>query len=97
MARRPRHKLTKLTTEQKEARLNARWKIIRTANNHIMQVHAHNPYIPTMLELKHIQRAVHICRQAMIIDGKTLIEAGFQPHAAKPGVPTMLKKLIGRG
>jgi len=62
-----------------------------------MDVHAYNTYIPSLLELKHIERAVHICRQAMIVDGKTLIEAGFKPHAAKPGVPSILKRLIGRG
>ena len=85
----------KLTPEQRETRIQARWKIVQKANEHIMKVHAHSLYIPKLLELRHIQRAVHICRQAMIIDGKTLMEAGFQPHAAKPGKPTVLKRLLG--
>lgn len=96
MTRRPRHKITKLTPHQREIRTQARWKVIQIVNNYLMQVHQNNPYLPAMLSIRHIQRAVHIGRQAMILPGKLLIEAGFNAPAAKPGVPTVLKKLIGK-
>lgn len=85
----------KLSQEEKDKRLDARWKIIRTANNHRMNVHADNPYIPKLLGMKNINEAVFCVRQGMLIDGKTLMQAGFKAHAAKPGKPTILKRLIG--
>lgn len=87
---------TKLTQEERDKRLDARWEIIRTANRHIMYLHRHNPnYYPMMMGIRNINRAVKICRHHMLISGKTLIEAGFKPHTAKPGKPTVLKKLLG--
>lgn len=77
--------------------MTARWKIVQVANSHIMSVHKDSSYIPQLLTIKHIQRAVHVCRQAMLVDGKTLMEAGFKPVHVKPGKPTVLKRLLGEG
>jgi hypothetical protein len=87
-----------LTSAEREKRVTARWKIIQVANNHRMITHANNPYIPKMLGIKNINEAVFCVRQAMLVDGKTLMEAGFKPVVVKAGhsKPTVLKRLLGQ-
>jgi hypothetical protein len=86
----------KLSKQDREQRMQARWKIIQIVNNHRMRVHERNPYAPKMLGMKNIQRAVCSGRRAMILPGKLLIEAGYQPHVSKQEKPKVLRKLIGK-
>jgi hypothetical protein len=86
----------KLTVDEREIRSAARWKIIQTANQFLMGFHAQHLHIPKLLGMKNLHRAVYICRQNMLVQGKVFIEAGFNPPVVKPGVPGILKKLLGR-
>jgi hypothetical protein len=51
-----------------------------------------------MLGIKNINEAVFCVKQAMLVDGKTLMEAGFKPVVVKAGhsKPTVLKRLLGQ-
>jgi len=75
--------------------MQARWKIVQKANEHIMNTHKNSIYVPTMIGMRNLQRAVNIVRQGMLVSGTLLMEAGFKPHAAKPGKPTVIKRLLG--
>lgn len=88
----------KLILEERQTRQAARWKIIQTANQFLMGFHANHLYIPAMLGMKNINRAVHICRQNMLVRGKTFIEAGFNPPILKPTAepPKIFRKLLGK-
>lgn len=85
-----------MTEAEREARMDARWTIIRTANHHRMKVHANNAYAPKLLGMKNLNHAVHVCRQSMLVSGKMLMQAGFLPHTSKVERPSVLRKLLGR-
>jgi hypothetical protein len=85
----------KLTDEQREARTNARWKIIQEANRHKMRSRMHPYHYPTLFGMKNLNRAVFYVRQHLVVSGKLLQDAGFRPRALKPGKPGVLKKMLG--
>jgi hypothetical protein len=88
----------KLTEQERETRNAARWKIIQTANQFLMGFHANHLYVPALLGMKNLHRAVYICRQNMLVRGKVFIEAGFNPPVLKPTAepPMIFRKLMGK-
>lgn len=85
----------KMTENERNTRNTARWKIIQTANQFVMGFHAQHMYVPRLLGMKNLDRAVQICRQNMLVRGKVFIDAGYTPPVMKPGVPGIFKKLMG--
>jgi hypothetical protein len=60
----------------RDARLDARWRIIQAANRHKLRVRRQ----PRMFGMRQIQQAVFMARQHRLVDTATLDLAGFRPE-----------------
>lgn len=65
----------KTTTPDRDARLDARWRIIQAANRHKIRVRRS----PRLFGMRQLPQAVFMARQRKLVDADTLTLAGFRP------------------
>lgn len=64
------------TTPDRDARLDARWRIIQAANRHKLRVRRS----PRLFGMRQLPQAVFMVRQRRLVDAATLDLAGFRPE-----------------
>lgn len=70
----------KLTDEERDARLDARWQIIQAANRRKVRV-APLGVTPRLFGMRQLHRAVFMCRQHRLVKPALLEVAGFRGGA----------------
>lgn len=83
ITRRHRQDVRRLIDHPTQQRVEARWHIIQTANEHKLKNLVHPLRPPVLYGMRQVHRAVFHCRQHRLLKPEEYAAAGFNPEVTR--------------